>query len=150
MNNKEPEPKKIEVIPDEMSAARFIGSKVSGKTYQALKSLEEAQNYPDGVVVLEGDWGGFIYLVCPASLVKCSVATLTKLLEDLSKLVWGHTDGGTQIYYERQPLGTFIAGGSGGGRVTEGVWVHPRFARYNLQSTIEDILSGQRESLEML
>lgn len=133
-----------------MSAARFVASKVSGKTYQALKSLEEAKNYSDGVVVLEGDWGGFIYLVCPAALVKCSIATLTTLLEDLDKLTWGHPDRGRHIYYEQQPLGTFIAGGSGGGRVTEGVWVHPSFASYNLQSTIEAIINDQEESLGLL
>ncbi len=145
MSNDKSDPK--EIIPDEMSAARFIGAKVSGKTYQALKSLQEAQNYPDGVVVLEGDWGGYIYLVCPALLVQCSVETLTKLLEDLDKLVWGHPDRGRHIYYERQPLGTFIAGGKGGGRVTEGIWIHSCFARYNLQSTIEAIIGGQQESL---
>lgn len=86
-------------------------------------------------------------MVCPASLVNCSSSALDKLLQDLNRLVWNNQTDGTSIYYERHQIGKGIAGGMGGGRVTDGVWLHSKFSNLNLQTKVEEILRGERESL---
>ena len=70
-------------IPDHESPVRRVISDAHGLPYYPLRSLDEAKACADGVVILEGDWGGQIYVVCPARMVACEAATLQQLLEDL-------------------------------------------------------------------
>jgi hypothetical protein len=136
-------------IPDHASAVRYMLSMAHGTPYEPLHSLDEAKEVPDGVVVFEGDNGGQIYIVCPASLVSCSDDSLRHLLEDLDVIAWP-PDGdprGTWIYYERHLIGDGIAGGMGGGVVTESVWIHEEFEAAGLRNSIEAVLRGQRPRL---
>lgn len=107
------------------SSLRALLSEGSGQPYHALHSLQEAQQDPIGVVILEGDEGGRIYVVPPARLVQCSHETLQQLLYDIDALDWNDPRM-THLCYERQPVGAAIAGGCGGGLVTDGIWVHER------------------------
>lgn len=75
-------------LPSHESGLRRLISEAAGAGYQALKSLTEAQAAPDGVVILEGDDGGQVYLTVPARLVRCSEQTLATLLADLDARAW--------------------------------------------------------------
>ena len=59
-------------MPDHVSPVRWIFAHAHQIPYNPLNSLEEALPYPDGIAVLEGDGGGQIYVVAPASQVQCS------------------------------------------------------------------------------
>jgi hypothetical protein len=53
---------------DESAVRRMIAD-AAGQQYQALGSLAESRTFADAIVVLEGDWGGQIYVVAPIKLV---------------------------------------------------------------------------------
>jgi hypothetical protein len=113
---------------------------------QPLDSLAAARDVPDGVVVLEGDWGGQIYVVAPAGRVRCGEATLERLLRALDAIAWPDNDpGGASVRFERLPAGASVPGGMGGGIVGEDVWVHPELAAY--AEGIAGVLDGSRDAL---
>ena len=61
-------------IPDHASMVRSFTSEKYGERFEPLKTLEEAKQHADGVVIFEGDYGGAIYLTCP--LQPCGRGTL--------------------------------------------------------------------------
>ena len=98
---------------------------------KALGSLAEARLAPGGVVILEGDWGGQVYLVAPAACVACDEAALERLLRELDAVAWpGNDPGSASIRYERRSPGDTVPGGMGGGEVREDVWIHPELLPY--------------------
>ena len=144
MSSKEPS-NEAGKIPDHESPVRRITSDQRGQPYHALHSLQEARSHPDGIVVLEGDSGGQIYVVCPASLVKCTEERLQQLLRDLDAIAWpGEPPESARVYYERHPVGSGITGGMGGGEVTSDVWVQDEFVKLGLRPAIEDVIRGHR------
>ncbi len=116
----------------------------TGRSYQALRSLADAQAVPDGIVVLEGDYGGQIYVVAPAGEVRCSEEVLGQLLADVDGGAWDDAEG-ARVYYERHSPGAGISGGMGGGAVTGAIWVHPELSA--LRSSILEVLRGERSRL---
>lgn len=110
-------------------------------TYRAYESLQEAQADPHGVVVMEGDFGGQIYLVVPARLVKCSELQLRALLTFLDDAQWADPEG-AQVFFESKEIGQDISGGMGGGAVMDGIWLHSRVQKHAF--LVEAILSGTR------
>jgi hypothetical protein len=111
-----------------------------------LGSLAAARDTPDGVVILEGDYGGQIYLVAPAALVECSEGALELLLRDLDELAWpGSEADASSVRYEELPLGAGVPGGMGGGKVTGAVWIHPDLSEH--AEAIRAVLTGEREAL---
>lgn len=60
---------KLKSIPEHQSAVRNMVSESHGLDYKPLKDLEEAKEYDDAYIIMEGDWGGQIYLVAPVRLV---------------------------------------------------------------------------------
>jgi len=125
------------------SGIRKFAAEVYGRRYEPLRSLYEAKSHKDGVVVLEGDWGGIIYLTCPASLVRCSEEALHQLLLDLDGKVMDEPDG-AQVFYERLEAGESIMAGSGGAVVTDGIWVHERLKKFRLEEAISEVIRGRR------
>lgn len=131
-------------LPDHESAVRRLYSDAHGLPYTPLHTLEEAKTFDDGIVVFEGDDGGQIYLVTPASRVVCSERTLRHLLDQLDEIEWPSGDGcGARIFYERQPIGTGIPGGMGGGAVTGDIWIHPRIVRRGIDGSIRAVIAGR-------
>ncbi len=113
--------------------------------YQALQSLDEAKSFSDGTVILEGDDGGQIYVVCPASLVQCSTEDLNDLLRDLDSIAWPNNDpNSARVFYERLPIGAPVFGGMGGAIVSNDVWVHDAFCKLKLDAVIRDVIFGKR------
>jgi hypothetical protein len=115
-----------------------------------LRSLAEAQATSDGVVVFEGDYGGQIYLTCPASMVRCDESSLQTLLTDIDTLAFRDPPS-ARIYYERHAVSTGIWGGMGGGIVTGSLWVHPRLEAEHpkIVAGVSEVLAARRARLSL-
>lgn len=136
-------------LPDHESGVRRLYSDAHGLPYVPLRSLAEAKQHEDGIVVMEGDWGGQIYLVCPARFVACDEPTLNQLLQDLDTIAWECNEGeGARVYFERASTGSGIAGGMGGGAVTDELWVHKEFHDLGLVDEIRGVLQGFRQRIK--
>jgi len=130
-------------IPDHESALRRMLADAHGRPYDALESLDEAKARADATVVMEGDFGGSIYLTCPARIVQCDETTLRQLLHDLDEREWDDPDGAA-LYFEIAPVGSGVEGGTGGGAVTLGVWLHPALEAMGLRERVEGVITGRR------
>jgi hypothetical protein len=117
--------------------------------YSPLRSLEEAKAAADSVVILQGDDGGQIYVVCRASQVSCGAETLEALLCDLDEIAWPGNDADMRrVFYERLQTGAGVAGGMGGGQVTAEPWIHNKFVAAGLRGAVLDVLQGKRDRLK--
>ena len=132
------------VVPEHESLLRGCLQRVTGTMYAPLRTLAEARAADDGVVVLEADWGGQILVVARAATVACDETVLGQLLLDLDELTWpGNELKGIALCFERVPVGAGIAGGMGGGRVTEDVWVHAELVQAGLEPGVRAVIAGQ-------
>lgn len=119
-----------------------------GTPFHPLRTLDEARQHADGVAILQGDWGGQIYAVIPARMIRCSQDTMQRLLLDLDTEAWSCNENeGASIYYEIKPVGTGVAGGMGGGASTGELWVHPEFEK--IEKQIRRIVIGEQETLDV-
>jgi len=122
---------KPESIPTHHSMVNHLMNEVHGRKYQPLKSLEEAKTFEDGTVILEGDWGGMIFLTCPVKYLSATQQEIEILCLNLEKHFWAcnfkRTDGGWGVYYEQKTPNSGVWGGMGGGLVIDGLWTHKRF-----------------------
>jgi hypothetical protein len=84
----EPEP---DVIPDLESPVRRMLADVHGGSYVAYASREEAAADPDAAMVMEGDYGGQIFVACPLRAVTASDEDLEALLHELDRIAWDGT-----------------------------------------------------------
>jgi len=132
------------VIPDHERPLGFIASITNNEDFKPLKSLEEAKLRPDGVVILQGDEGGQIYLSCPARHVMCSEDVLRQLLSDIDSREW-KCEEISDVFFEELPVGSGIWGGMGGGIVVDGIWVHERLA--DIRSSIEAVIQGKKNRI---
>ena len=128
------------------SPMRSLIAEAEGTDYRSFDSLSAARLDPNGVVILEGDDGGQIYVVVRAIDVACSEDTLHQLLCDIDVREWPGNDlNSARVCFEQRPIGSGVAGGMGGGVVSDGVWVHPRLRA--LEETICEVLRGKRARL---
>jgi hypothetical protein len=136
-------------MPPHHSPVRSMWAEAHGLRYEALCDLGEARRNPGAVMVMEADYGGQILATCPMRHVAASEIALNQLLCDLESITWG--DGSlakdaqpydARIYYEVVPVGEGVAGGMGGGRAIDGLWVHDEIAELGLAGAIEDVLRG--------
>jgi hypothetical protein len=123
--------------PPNKSAVRELAE----PEHVAFSSLAEAQSDPHGVVILEGDYGGQIYVVARASLVRCDEGALRRLLEEIDSRCWEDPDGAS-VLYERRVEGEGIVGGMGGAVATAPIWVHPELESLGLRARIEAVITG--------
>ena len=131
-------------LPNHESGVRRMMSDASGAPYVAFESLEAARRDPDGVVVLEGDYGGQIYVVARVAEIHCSEEALADLLSDLDERAW-RDPAGAGLFFERHAVGEGIGGGMGGGVVADPVWVHPKLNQWRV--SIEEVLNGRRKRI---
>jgi hypothetical protein len=109
--------------------------------------FDEARSKENGVVIMEGDWGGQIYLTCPMKYVKCGEEALIGLLHDLDRKEWDCNEGdGASVHYICVKPGYGVAGGMGGGIVEDGLWVHGDI-NPKLAAKIRQVLSGEIRSI---
>lgn len=129
---------------------RRLVADAHGNPYVSFASLEEAQADSAGVVILQGDDGGQIYVVCPAARVVCGTDDLDQLLRDIDELEWpGNDPDMARILYERSAIGSGIAGGMGGGVVSDAPWIHSRLRDRGLASEIESVLAGRKPRISV-
>jgi hypothetical protein len=119
----------------------------SGSVYIALETFEAARNRSDSVLIFEGDDGGTIYLTVPMPKVACGEAALKQLLLDIDGMCWADACMARMVY-EVLPIRGTVAGGMGGGRVVDGLWLHPKVEKLGVRKDIEQVLHGQREHIE--
>lgn len=133
------------VIREHHSLVRGCLHQVTGLPYAPLRTLAQAKALDDGVIVLEADWGGQIVVVARAAAVACDEATLRRLLLDLDELTCPEDElEGTALCFERASVGSTIAGGMGGGRVVEDVWMHAELVQAGLEPGVRAVLAGHR------
>lgn len=128
-------------IPDHHSPLRHILSEAHGIPHQSIESLEEAKNYENAYLIMEGDYGGEIYVVCPVKIIRCNWQTLSKLLEDIDNLYW-KDEYGRGIYFEFFNNGDIVSGGMGGGVATNRLWVNEGLL--NIQNEISKVIYGKK------
>ena len=112
-------------------------SQLEKTPYEPLLDLVAAKQHPDGIVVLEGDYGGVIYATCPVRYLAASHDEISSLCKWLEYEFWGGRqigDGGWAVHYEATKEGSGIWGGMGGGKVIDGLWTHHE---------LDDTLSSQ-------
>ncbi len=137
-------------IPEQIGpheeGVRSLVAASRGKSYCAVGSLEEARRKENGTVILQGDDGGQIYLVCPASIVQCGEPELKQLLADLDLRSWNDPSA-AHIYYEILSIGSPVPGGMGGGEVRDGVWLHKEFVAAGLLEVVRAVIEGRRSRI---
>ena len=116
--------------------------------YPASLSFDEAKSKEDGVVIMEGDYGGQIYLTCQMKHIKCDEETMNKLLHDLDRIEWGcnDEDEGSSIDYHCVKPGYGVIGGMGGGVVVNGLWIHEDI-NPTVTAKIQQVLTGEIKSI---
>ncbi len=131
------------------SSVRSILAKAHGQDYSELGSLKNAKNFADAYAIMEGDYGGTIYLTIPVTLIQCSEETLEQLLLDIDARYWGDTDG-CNLSFERIPATTTrVAGGMGGGVIQSTLWLHSKIDALGLFPEIEAVISGKKLRLTL-
>ena len=66
--------------------------------------------------------------------------------EDIDACAWDDLSG-ARVFYERMPPGTTVSGGMGGGKITDGLWVHGQLADMGLTARIAAVFDGSRPRL---
>jgi hypothetical protein len=151
----EPKDENTPQLPEGVSPVRYIMADVTGIEYRRCSTLDEAKQVADAALVMEGDYGGQIYLTCPIRYIRCGERELVQLFEDIDALGW-HDLHGAGMFYEILAIGSGVAGGMGGGVVTDGLWLHPWFDAPNLPPTLTRqqlvgeiwaVIDGQRDRI---
>jgi hypothetical protein len=117
-----------------------------GAPYEAFRSLEAARAFDGAVAVLEGDYGGQIYLTCPVTAVHCDEQSLRQLLADIDQHQWDDPEG-MLLVYERLTHGSSVSTGVGGGRLESDAWLHPELLELGLEKEMREVLSGKRRRI---
>jgi hypothetical protein len=89
-------------------------------------------------LVLEGDWGGQIFLTVPWHKVGPEAKIVT-LLDKMNKAAWSCNvsaadDGSNVKFFLAEASQSGVPGGMGGGLLTNGVWMHDDFANRRKQN----------------
>ncbi|MBV8749379.1 MAG: hypothetical protein JO103_06675, partial [Candidatus Eremiobacteraeota bacterium] len=92
-----------------------------------------------------GDDGGQIYLTVPARRIASSAEDLAQLVCDIDWLHWHQADAIGIRFVD--PVSGGVAGGMGGGKVTDALWVHDVMAGSALADRIAQVIAGQRHSI---
>lgn len=130
------------------SSTRKMMAHALAEEYIAYPSLDEARDDDDAVLILEAARGEQIYLTCNIRYVACLEAALAQLLVDLDRVAWSGGDPtDARVLYERHRPGTVLAGGTGGGRVTDSLWIHQQFERFGLIDRIGMVIAGKSPQL---
>jgi hypothetical protein len=128
-------------IPEHESGLRRLIADAEGRPYDTLRTLGEARTLDDATMILEGDFGGQIYVVARVERVCCSEDALRSLLGDIDALEWNEPEG-ANIFYERHAVGETIRGGMGGAVVSNEIWTHPTLTVS--REAVVAVLAGER------
>jgi hypothetical protein len=119
------------------------------RDFSANLGFEEAKKVPNATLIMEGDYGGQIYLTCPMKLVQCKPENLAQLILDIDEQEWGCNEGeGASISFRRKNPGDGVSGGMGGGLVEKGLWIHDSIEKSGIKPLIEQVLKGEIDSIK--
>ena len=135
------------VLQPDDSLPRFSASG-DDPHYEAVQSLEEAQRRQGFALIMEGDYGGQIYLTCPVSLLCCDQKALQQLLEDIDSMQWKEPLG-RGLFFEKIPIGASVGGGMGGASICSDLWIHEELYAIGMEEAIKAVVSGVRQRLEI-
>jgi hypothetical protein len=112
--------------------------------FHPLRTLEQARDTPNAYLIMEGDWGGQIYLTAPVHLLRCTSSDLASLLAELDDHAWSCNEGaGCGFFFEtRGPL-EGVSGGMGGGITMPDIWLHPDLVQAGFEARVRQILLGE-------
>ncbi|MDO8584032.1 MAG: hypothetical protein Q7R83_02525 [bacterium] len=111
--------------------------------YECLRWMHEMGRPTDVWLVMQGDYGGQIYLTVPLSHIDLKQAELDDLLRMLDHRSWkGNRGDGAGAYLWSPSVVGFdpcegISGGMGGGRLTDGLWLHKEHAEADRVVTVD-------------
>ncbi len=100
--------------------------------HAAYAAMRSEHPNADPWLVLEGDWGGQIYVTVPWRLVVAD-ARVDLLLSELDRIAWSCNDGAGCFshLYDPRLCGDLpvdgVSGGMGGGALEDGLWLHGEF-----------------------
>jgi hypothetical protein len=129
------------------------------KRYAVIDTHEDAQAAllePWGHVVIEGDSGGEVFVVCPTTSIKSSVRSLFLLMHDLESIQsvgtlseFGEGDDFCFPGYDAWICQIDIADNTAyqNAIVSKQLWVNPEFVRMGLAGQIQEVLLGTRDRL---
>jgi hypothetical protein len=115
-------------------------------------SFEEARDNLDGYVVVDGEFGGICYLVCPINLVRCSEESLRALAHDLEDAIFSGDTSGVGVHYKRLALDEELsdyAVGEAPGIALRTLWLPKWLSDPGLGERIQHVLAGQLQRLEL-
>ena len=115
-----------------------------------LLSLEEARRATDGYVILDGEFGGICYIICPAKLVMCDEKTLRSLVHDLEDAIFPGFTQGAKAWYARLGLNEEPGGyalGEESGIALDIPWLPSWLSETGLDRRIKQVLAGELRSL---
>ncbi|MEK3917718.1 hypothetical protein [Paenibacillus sp. FSL H7-0331] len=138
--------KDIIQIPQYHSPLRHLMNEAYELEHKFIKTLEEAKEVQNSYLVMEGDHGGQIYIVCPVHIIRADKDTLIRLLKDIDKVEWDESDS-TGMYFERFNQGDIVSGGMGGGLATEKLWVHDSLIR--IGNEISKVIYGKKKRINL-
>jgi hypothetical protein len=136
----------ISIAAHERPLGRIL-HEVQNVPFHPLTSLEQARATPNAYLIMEGDWGGQIYLTAPVHLLRCTSSDLASLLAELDAHAWSCNEGaGCGFFFEaRAPLDG-VTGGMGGGVTTSDVWLHPELVTAGFESRVREVLLGEHRA----
>ena len=122
------------IIPDSNRAVDFMVTKAKGLEYKPIENMEEARNISNAIVVLDGDYGGQVYATCPVKHLNPTITheQLEAICKQLSAVEWNQDDD-WQVSYQIKEVGHGVWGGMGGGRVEDGLWMHPKLSEQSIE-----------------
>lgn len=96
--------------------------------YCILEDKQGLVNSKRQWLIMEGDWGGQIYLTVPVDLIGTNIknSDLDQLLKDLDKFSWSNNGGASWVVQWGFP-GMPVMGGMGGGCLINQLCVHDYF-----------------------
>ena len=111
-------------------------------SFVALRSLREARDMDHTAVIMQGGDGDRIYLTVPTKYVRCGETALRALLA-LFDGIGCRKPASAALSFELAPVGSGVYGGSDGGQIVDGVWVHPEFEARGLRAIAASVIAGE-------
>jgi hypothetical protein len=94
-----------------------------------LEKVRATEDLTKWWILMEGDWGGQVYLTIPLRLVTASPSAVMEVLKLIDSIAWDCNEGeGAEVYLKRAECGKCIGGGMGGGIFYDRLWLHPEFS----------------------
>jgi len=118
-----------------------------GAPFHAIESLDSARRVPNAYVIMEGDWGGQIYLTAPVRLLRCDAPELESVLRELDAHAWSCNGGeGCGFFFEEREPFEGVSGGMGGGATQHELWLHPELVEAGFESRVRKVLLGENRT----